>query len=98
MKHYGWIPEQTFEVGDVITWQSGDGRDEPMYRLITEVRIRERPSDRAPRRFYTWEYLDRGIDHGRQHRDDHDYISENSSDPQLFHWRRVLSGARRVIG
>ncbi len=44
---------------------------------------------------YVWEYLDRGISHDQQYRDDDDYDSRNSSDPQLTCWRRVLSGAVR---
>lgn len=102
MKHYGWIPEQPFEVGDVVTYQPTDGREAPLFRLITEVRVHppeiddeNEPSDRTPRRFYTWEYLDRGIDHGSQHRDDESYRSEDSSDPQFTYFRRVLRGAIR---
>jgi hypothetical protein len=100
-KPFEWIPEQIFEVGDIVTW-SQNSQYGPSFRLITEVHMHtpefdpdEHTTEPAPRRVYTWEYLDRGINHGEQWRDDDDYDSLNSSDPQLTLWRRVLHGARR---
>lgn len=93
-----WIAEQEFEVGDIVTFTQ-DHNQGPLFRLITQVRASRRqvvsdgPEENL--RTYTWEYLDRGISHGRQTRDDEDYDSESSSDPQLTYWRRVLCGARR---
>lgn len=101
-----FIPIQEFEVGDIITLSSDLGED-PLFRLITEVRVYvpeldeddpddpDFPGGRSPQRFYTWEYLDRGIKHLQQYREGEDYISENSLDPQLTLWRRVLKGASR---
>ncbi len=103
-KHIGWIPEQKtpFKVGDVITWTQ-NFVDGPMFRLITAVNRYVPDADDddsdgdvgSPRVSYVWEYLDRGISHDQQYRDDDDYDSRNSSDPQLTCWRRVLSGAKR---
>lgn len=81
-----WIASQRFEVGDIVTYQPHpDAREDPLFRVITAVR------DSG----YSWEYLDRGINHGHQTRADEDYLSENSSDPMLWYWRRVLKGASR---
>ena len=96
-----WIPHREFEAGDVVTWTM-DPCQGPLYRLITAVRVGPPEvdpdlddQDMSPVRTYTWEHLDRGIRHGHQRRDDDDYQSEWSTDPQMWHWRRVLRGAQR---
>lgn len=96
-----WIPHREFEAGDVVT-RTMDPCQGPLYRLITAVRVGPPEvdpdlddQDMSPVRTYTWEHLDRGILHGHQRRDDDDYQSEWSTDPQMWHWRRVLRGAQR---
>lgn len=74
------VPLREFEVGDIIVTFIPKLTYIPLFRLITEVRIR------SSKRFYTWEFLDRSTNKGK---------SEDSSDPQLTYWRRVLKGASR---